>query len=178
VPLTTLDLSRREFSQRLPFFLPDGRHFLYLSQAVPSAGQKGSNTDTISGLADSKDAGPRAVRSNVLARLAGIEGPRALPATAVVAQPFDAEDLRFTGEPVPVGESVGFYANFGYAFFTASDNGLFAYQSGGAGGLSQLVWFDRKASCRNRRARGDYYRAPLPRQPAGCRVHRRSADRL
>ena len=33
-PATEIDASKREFSHRFPFFLPDGRHFLYLAQAA------------------------------------------------------------------------------------------------------------------------------------------------
>ena len=32
IQLTSLDTSRQETSHRWPFFLPDGRHFLYLSR--------------------------------------------------------------------------------------------------------------------------------------------------
>jgi hypothetical protein len=42
-PATEIDPSKREFSHRFPFFLPDGRHFLYLVQASgtsPSAGRE------------------------------------------------------------------------------------------------------------------------------------------
>ncbi len=168
MPLTALDRSKREFSQRFPFFLPDGRHFLYLSQAVPSAGQKDSDT-IYAGSLDSKERRPLVyVRSHVVfAPLRpGLSNGHLLYARdrTVVAQPFDAKGLRFTGEAVPVGEAVGFFANFGYAAFTASDNGLFAYQSGGAGGLSQLAWFDRTGKqLETVGAPADYYPARLSR---------------
>jgi serine/threonine protein kinase/Tol biopolymer transport system component len=166
VPLSTLDQSKREFSQRLPSFLPDGRHFLYLSQAVPKAGQQSGDTISVGSL-DSKERRPLVqVRSNVV--FAPVQPGRSnghllyARDRTVVAQPFDAKTLRFTGEAVPVGESVGFFANFGYASFTASDNGLFAYQSGAAGGLSQLVWFDRTGKqLETVGAPADYYAARL-----------------
>ena len=40
-PATEIDLSRREFSHRFPFFLPDGRHFLYLAQASGTGPNEG-----------------------------------------------------------------------------------------------------------------------------------------
>ena len=181
VPLTELDRSRREFSQRLPYFLPDGRHFLYLSQGVPSVGQKES--DAISaGSLDSKERRPLLyVRSHVVfAPLRpGLSNGHLLYARdrTVVAQPFDAKGLRFTGEAFPVGEAVGFFANFGYAAFTASDNGLFAYQSGGAGGVSQLTWFDRAGKqLETVGAPSDYYSARLSRD--GRRVAASIGDPL
>jgi Tol biopolymer transport system component len=61
----------------------------------------------------------------------------------LLAQPFDAKHLQVTGEAFPVGEKVQYFPAFGFAVFTASENGLLAYQAGGAGGLSQLAWFDR-----------------------------------
>ncbi len=165
-PLAPLDTPAREFSQRFPFFLPDGRHFLYLSQFVPSAGEKFSDV-IYAGSLDSKERKALVrVRSNaVFAPLRpGLSKGHLLFARerTVVAQPFDAKSLRLTGEEVPVGESVAFYFNFGFAAFTASGSGLFAYQSGGAGGLSHLVWFDRTGKeLETVGAPGDYYHPRL-----------------
>ena len=42
-----------------------------------------------------------------------------------------------------MGEQVQYFANFGFAVFTASDNGILAYQASGAGSVTQVVWLDR-----------------------------------
>jgi Tol biopolymer transport system component len=79
-----------------------------------------------------------------------VAGPQATPEAleALTRRPFtvaagDRTAVSLSGEPVPVGESVAFYSNFGCAMFTASNTGTLVYQSGGAGAVSELVWFDR-----------------------------------
>jgi Tol biopolymer transport system component len=62
-----------------------------------------------------------------------------------VAQPFDAEKAQTTGDPIPIAEQVT--SNSGgivaQGQFSTSQNGVLAYNSGGAGGDYQLTWFDR-----------------------------------
>jgi eukaryotic-like serine/threonine-protein kinase len=58
----------------------------------------------------------------------------------LLAQPFDAETLEFTGEPLRVAEQVQYFSPTGYADFSASAN-LLAYRAGRI--ASQLNWFDR-----------------------------------
>jgi serine/threonine protein kinase len=147
VPVTALDLSRREFSHRFPYFLPDGRHFLFLSQAIPSGDPKEADV-VYAGALDSKERKLLLrVRSNVLyvppSRGAAQGHLLFARERTVVAQPFDPKSLSLSGEPVPVGEGVVYYTNFGFAVFTASHTGTLVYQSGGAGGVSELVWLDR-----------------------------------
>ena len=137
-PATRLDASRHETSHRWPWFLPDGRHFLYtaLAAALPTndavfVGTLGSN-ETVR-LVD--------VRSNASYATPGYllfarEG-------ALVAQPFDAARQKLTGDAVPLADHVQFFAPTGYADFSVSENGVLAYQTGTAGELSQLVWLDR-----------------------------------
>jgi Tol biopolymer transport system component len=145
-PATELDLSRREFSHRFPFFLPDGRHFLYLAQGVGTG--PGGGREVFIGSLDSKERRSLLrVNSNV------VFTPSAPGETSghilfshertLLAQPFDAKRLRLSGEAVPVGEQVQYFGNFGLGVFTASDNGILAFQAGGGGGISQLVWLDR-----------------------------------
>ncbi|MEO8190046.1 MAG: protein kinase [Acidobacteriota bacterium] len=145
-PATELDVSSREFSHRFPFFLPDGRHFLYLSQAV-GIGPGGGREVRIGSL-DSKERRPLLrVNSNV------VFAPSAPGAASghvlfsrertLFAQPFDAKRLRLSGEAFPVGEQVQYFGNLALGVFAASDNGILVYQPGGARSLSQLVWLDR-----------------------------------
>jgi serine/threonine protein kinase/Tol biopolymer transport system component len=146
--LTILDASRHEYSHRLPFFLPDGRHFLYLAQSIQqSADQKDSDVICSGSLDSSQRKLLVPVRSNAVyvPPAAGRSEGHLLfvRERTLVAQAFDAKKLRFTGEAVPVVEGVTSFANMAYAAFTASGNGHLAYQSGGAGRVSQLAWFDR-----------------------------------
>jgi Tol biopolymer transport system component len=146
VPATELDVSQREFSHRFPFFLPDGRHFLYLAQGV-GIGPNGGR-DVCIGSLDSKER-----RSLLRVNSNAVFAPSAPGGASghilfsrertLLAQTFDAKRLRLSGEAFPVGEHVQYFGNFGLGVFTASDNGILAYQAGGVGGLSQLVWLDR-----------------------------------
>jgi eukaryotic-like serine/threonine-protein kinase len=145
-PLAGLDDSLGELTHRFPSFLPDGRHYIYLAQAFSSHPQD-SNILYVGSL-DSKKR-TRLLRVNSSA----VYAPASAGASSgyllftrentLVAQPFDPKRLSFTGEAVPIGESLSFFASVGYAVFTASNIGIVAYQSGGAGSLSQLTWFDR-----------------------------------
>ncbi|MGH9316954.1 MAG: hypothetical protein ACRD1P_07605, partial [Thermoanaerobaculia bacterium] len=145
-PVTELDESKHDYSHRFPFFLPDGRHFLYLAQSV-QIGLRGGQEVCIGSL-DSKKCQPLlSINSNA------VFAPSSPGAASghilfvrertLLAQPFDAKHLRLSGEAFPVGEQVQYLANYGFGVFTASDNGILAYQAGGAGGISQLVWLDR-----------------------------------
>jgi Tol biopolymer transport system component len=58
----------------------------------------------------------------------------------LLAHPFDATALKFTGEPIPVAEQVQYFLPTGYADFSVSE-GLLAYRAGVI--ASRLVWFDR-----------------------------------
>lgn len=99
-PATTLDPASGEVRHRFPWFLPDGRHFLYL--AVNS---EPSKTAVYVADLDSK-ARHRvlAADSNTVYTLPGYllfvrEG-------SLMAQPFDAGKAQTTGDPVPLAEQV------------------------------------------------------------------------
>ncbi len=145
-PATEFDASKQEYSHRFPFFLPDGRHFLYLAQ-VMRVGQIAGEEVCIGSL-ESKER-----RSLFRANSNPVFAPAAPGAASgyilfsrertLLAQPFDARRLRLSGEAFPVGEQVQYFANFGFGVFTASDNGILAYQASGAGSMTQVVWLDR-----------------------------------
>src|SRR5438132_949235 len=52
-PATELDASKRDYSHRFPVFLPDGRHFLYLIQAVQTG--QGEGQEVCVGSLESKE---------------------------------------------------------------------------------------------------------------------------
>src|SRR5262249_20250973 len=54
----------------------------------------------------------------------------------------NAERLELTGDEVPIAENVDFNPGNGRTAFSASENGVLAYRTGG-GLNSQLTWFDR-----------------------------------
>jgi Tol biopolymer transport system component len=145
-PVTRLDQSRAEFGHTWPFFLPDGRHFLYLSYGAKARPEEAS-TVYLASLDSNEQRLLFHARSNVaFAPLsAGSSQGHLLfwKDGALLARPFDADRLRFTGEAFPVAEQVRFAGAGGTAIFSVSENGVLAYQSSGRGELSQLTWFDR-----------------------------------
>jgi serine/threonine protein kinase len=132
-PLTTLDKSRGEQSHWLPQFLPDGQHFLYYA-SCRQAGQSGiyvsSLTDKTVRLVLSTDHNALYASGHLLLVKDG----------ALMGQTFDSRAMKLSGEPFLIAEQVRSF--FLIPHLTASQNGILAYQSGGAK-TPQLVWFDR-----------------------------------
>jgi len=60
---------------------------------------------------------------------------------SLMAQPFDARGLNLTGDAFPLAEDVTHLGGVNYALFSASQNGVLVYQTGGASG-AEPVWLD------------------------------------
>ena len=146
-PVSELDVSKREYTHRFPSFLPDGRHVLFLAQAVAPMMEGGPHGVYVCSLDGKERKLIVRVNSNAVyapASRGGSEGYLLYARDrSLLAQPFDAKGLRTTGEAFPVGEAIQFFSNFGYSVFSASESGALAFQSGGSGAMSQLAWFDR-----------------------------------
>jgi Tol biopolymer transport system component len=119
---------------RLPHFLPGGRQFLFYGQGPPSAAgiYLGSlDNPQTKRLATAESA---AVYSDGWVFF--------VRAGALLAQRFGATAGELTGDPVPVGDAVGFDVSVsGFAGISAA-NGLIAYRFSGTS-WRQLTWFDR-----------------------------------
>ncbi len=137
ITLTKLDTSRQENSHRWPCFLPDGKHFLFLARG------SGDATDAISlGSLDTTEKSEVVLLANSnMAYAAG----RILFVRdqSLMAQPFDATRLQLSGDAVRVFDGVLYGTSFSRAIFSASANGILAYQTGAPHEDRQLVWFDR-----------------------------------
>lgn len=130
----TLDPSRQERSHACPQFLPDGRHFLYLSRSV------GTKAGIYIGSLDSAETRLLLpIRSNAQYVSPGLllYGRQ----DTLLAQPFDVKKLRLTGEPFKVAEQVDRAYDFLY-LFSASENGVLAYRPIHPN-KSQLTWYGR-----------------------------------
>src|SRR5579862_3086853 len=134
-PVTTIDRSRHENSHRWPQFLPDGRHFLYLS-LVDDLEKSGIYVGSL----DSKQS-KFLVTSPWMAAYA--EGRLLFVREGtLMAQPFDADRLALSGEPVAVAEKVIVPDPNESAYFTVSANGTLAYRLSGTA-FTQLTWYSR-----------------------------------
>lgn len=136
--LLPLDESRKETRHLFPRFLPDGRHFFYRSH-------NSSPNDPPEIFIASIDGKERKSLFKNSSDVYYIEPGYLLFArdTTVMAQPFDASKLQFTGDPVPVLENVAMVTSTGRSQFSVSENGTLVYKTGG-GTVNQLRWFDRQ----------------------------------
>jgi eukaryotic-like serine/threonine-protein kinase len=131
--VTKLPAADKETSHRWPDFLPDGRHFLFLSQPdnVVHVGSLDSAEVTRLVNADSR----------------ALYAPGYLlfiREDTLVAQPFDAGRLQTTGEAVPVAEDIRVNPVNGRAAVAVSESGVLVYRTGPtAGNPVQLMWLDR-----------------------------------
>jgi Tol biopolymer transport system component/predicted Ser/Thr protein kinase len=138
VPVTTVD-SASEILHVTPWFLPDGRHFLYY--AVSTKGRPA----VYAGDLDSKTRRLVLEGNTNVVYAPPANGRQGYVLFArdqtLMAQPFDAAKAELSGDPVAVAQPVD-HPNTG-ARFSASENGVLVYATGGAGGLGQLTWFER-----------------------------------
>jgi Tol biopolymer transport system component len=150
-PATFFDAGRHDINHRWPFFLPDGRRFLFYVHADRS------HSGIYAGSLDS---------SNVRILVPGTSnGEWVEPGWLLfgrdgnlMAQPFD-ERLRPRGEAVPIAEDVAFYRVFDSADFSTSRSGVLAYRPS-TELPSRLVWRDRSGRELGTVGEPAWYRAP------------------
>ena len=136
-PLTTPDDSRGE-NPLWPWFLPDGRRFLF---AVGSAREESRGLYVAS--LDAPEQRTRLLPGNARAIYASGHLLFVRDET-LLAQPFDARSLAVSGEPAPVAANVARHVAVpGWGWFSASPGEVLAYRSGGAREV-QLAWVNRK----------------------------------
>jgi hypothetical protein len=117
-----------------PHFLPDGNHFLYLT-FLNSSGKYEVSVGSL-------DSAGRKSMFQANSRVEYVSPGYLLYVRdgTLLAHPFDAGQLRFTGEPTPIAEQLRYFFPTGWAVFSASES-LLVYQAGAI--TSRLVWFDR-----------------------------------
>jgi Tol biopolymer transport system component/predicted Ser/Thr protein kinase len=137
VPAAFIDRSRGETGNAWPYFLPDGKRFLFL--AFGSVNQETVLKGAILGSKESKVIGKVDSRFEYVPPgylLFVREG-------TLLAQPFDANAMEFTGDPVPLAEEVSYGgANF-QARFSGSQNGILTYWRSAESDQYRFVWVDR-----------------------------------
>jgi Tol biopolymer transport system component len=143
VALTVPDGTAGEFSHRWPWFLPDGRHFLYTARGgFQSTRIYADNIDAKPGVKTRKEF--VVADSNAVYESGYLLFVRE---RTLMAQPFDASKIQTTGDAVPYAEQVDYFLGSGLGLFSVSRNGTLVFTSGAAGGnKKQLTWFDRKGT--------------------------------
>jgi serine/threonine-protein kinase len=137
-----LTIASRGF-HTFPWFLPDGRRFLYLVTAplsihigsLDSKPEEQSNAPLLTGTSDAMYLpGPDPFVGHLLYTRNA----------TLMAHPFDANLLQVSGEPVPIADRIA-APNPILSFFSISMNGVLSYRSGD--GLARtLVLRDRKGT--------------------------------
>jgi len=134
--ITKLDESQKEINHVYPYFLPDGRHYLYETRFTTP-----SHNGVYVGSLDS----PGKTRLLTGETMAVYAEPGYLLFQrdgSLYAQPFDAKKLVLSGKGIPITDNVVF--NYGgWSGFGASQNGTLIYRSGEGLLKSQFLWFDR-----------------------------------
>jgi Tol biopolymer transport system component len=136
-PLTRID-EKRHTTHRWPSFLPDGKHVLYLAadHARPRSAESGLYVASLDG------GEPRRLMASYGSAQYASGWLLSVVDTNLMALPFDAGRVTVTGSPVRVAGDVNFDFGVWRGTFSASGNGLLAYQLAQAGVGGQLLWVD------------------------------------
>jgi serine/threonine protein kinase/Tol biopolymer transport system component len=154
-PALTLDQSNGEKWQTWPSFLPDGRHFMYLSHPVTSQHPRGVYLAAL-------DSGGRTPLLQQEVSNAEYAPPGYLffvHERTLMAQPFDANRLRVTGDAFALESRIGF-ASVSGGNFSVSENGTLAYGTGDDIATTQPAWYDRAGNRLGTIAEPGGYRQP------------------
>ncbi len=136
---TVMD-KQKHTTHRWPWFLPDGKHFLFL--ATSHNGVDAKTSGIYFGSVDSLESHLVVATDSAAQYGSGYLLYRAN--TALVAQPFDPESGKLSGTPLPFVNNIRYDAGVWRSVFAVSQNGLMVYQaSTAASGGTRLVWFDR-----------------------------------
>jgi serine/threonine protein kinase/Tol biopolymer transport system component len=146
--VTNPDRPRQEISHRYPTFLPDGRHFLYGIQS----GQKETRGVYLGSL-DGR------VKRRLLDDITVSKYVAAVPSDtaagegwlvfgrdgALLARPFDARRLEFTGEPFSLSDKLASdLVIIDYFTFSVSDNGVLVFDARVNRRRRQYLWMERR----------------------------------
>jgi Tol biopolymer transport system component len=132
-PQEITKLADGQRSHRFPFFLADGRHFLYYVEAA-TADDSGVFVGALDG-----SAARRVLAADSAAIHARSGHLLFVRRGTLFAQPFDGAGLRVLGEPAAVAESIP--SEGSSPAFSVSDTGVLTYALGGID-QHQFGWFD------------------------------------
>jgi dipeptidyl aminopeptidase/acylaminoacyl peptidase len=115
-----------------PWFLPDGRHFLYAAGPPFTINVGSLDSGDRASLTVASDSKVMYARGYLLFVRQG----------ALLAQPFDTQRLTASGEASPIVQGITASRLGGFSPYSTSSSGVLAYRAGGSL-LHQLTWLDR-----------------------------------
>lgn len=165
-PMTIVLPESARFNSTSPFFLPDGRHFLFVREKTTReetqvcVGSRTGETKCVLNL-------------HTPAKFAPSGHLLFVQDTVLKAQRFDTDRLELSGDALPVGDArVLIEPVWRPASFSVSDNGILAYHP--SDGQTQLTWLDRMGrSLGTAGPLGDYDGLELSPDERRLVVHRR-----
>jgi Tol biopolymer transport system component/tRNA A-37 threonylcarbamoyl transferase component Bud32 len=136
--VTAIDHARHT-THRWPYFLPDGKHFLYLaaSHAKPHSDLDEIYVASLDGKENRRLTGATSNAVAVPGYLLFLQG------TSLMAQPFDLSSATLKGEPVSIAPNVHFEEGNWRGVFDCAQDGTLVYQSAMGSQGTQLVWYGR-----------------------------------
>jgi eukaryotic-like serine/threonine-protein kinase len=136
---STMD-PKRHTTHRWPWFLPDGKHFLFLATSHTGGDPRqngiyfGSVDNVESRLILATDSAAQYSSDNLLYRAGN----------ALVAQPFDPQSGNLKGPAVPLVGTLRDDVGVWRSIFATSQNGVLVFEEGNAAAArTRLTWFDR-----------------------------------
>jgi eukaryotic-like serine/threonine-protein kinase len=151
-------------THRWPWFLPDGKHFLFFATNHSGDSQQGIY---FASLADGSykrvldsDSGAQYASGYLLYHLQ----------SQLLAQKFDASTGAISGDPVPVANLVEYDSGTWHTTFTASQNGVLIYEPGAKTLGTDLSWLDRSGKTLGKVGERDFYKGSGRISPDGKRL--------
>ena len=136
-PVTKIDLAKHS-THRWPWFLPDGKRFLYLAanHQSPTGGENGIYIGSLEG-----DAPRRLLQ--VTSNAIYVDGFLLFAREHTLMAQAMSESGTLLGEAVPIADNALNDAGIWRGAISASEDGLLVYHTGRASALSTLRWVDR-----------------------------------
>jgi eukaryotic-like serine/threonine-protein kinase len=135
-PLTALDQSRGELGHYWPQFLPDGRHVAF---HVASSGPQHRGV-FITALDAPHERRP--LLAELTTTSFAFDHVFFVRGSALLAAPFDPQNLRTIGEPSQIADGVNFWADAGVGMFSTSRESVVVYAAARIPN-TQLAWVGR-----------------------------------
>jgi dipeptidyl aminopeptidase/acylaminoacyl peptidase len=133
------DKSSQQLTARWPLFLPDGNHFLYWSGNPFAIGAADTNGIFLSSLDGKQRQFMFPADSDALYAAPGYL--LFLRGDTLMAQPFDANGVKLTGDAVPIAEHIGNPQKYRLGHFSVSQHGELIYE-GSDTEAGQVTWID------------------------------------
>jgi eukaryotic-like serine/threonine-protein kinase len=139
-PVTKLNSTKGETTHRWPFFLPDGRHFLYVA-GTPFGLKEDPKNAIMLGSLDSPES--KFVLHTHSGAMYGSGQIVFLRENTLMRQSFDAKRLELAGDAIPIADPVQEDETTIHGIYSVSQNGLLVYLEGGSDVGRELILTDR-----------------------------------